>query len=73
VIRALDKKSFSPWRKALIELLDEGVLNADQLARDLTNWCSDSDIKEFIQQHELPIAEDPLTHDEDGDGTPDLR
>lgn len=76
MIRAIDKKQMSPWRSAVLELLDEGVLNADTLARDLVGWLSDHDVKEFVQANDLPIAEDPLTHDEedeDGDGASDPR
>lgn len=53
----INPKQISPWRSALLELLDGGVLSADTLARDLCGWCSEADIKEFCQRNDLPINE----------------
>lgn len=55
--RKIDRTQTSPWRSALLELLDEGVLNADTLARDLCGWLSEQDVKEFCQRNDLPIAD----------------
>lgn len=51
-------KTPSPWRAAVLEMLDEGVLNADTLARDLVGWCSEADIKEFCERNDYPLSED---------------
>jgi hypothetical protein len=53
----INRKQVSPYRTALLELLDGGVLSADALARDLCGWLSESDVKQFVEANDLPITD----------------
>jgi hypothetical protein len=53
----IDPKQMSPWRTALVELMDQGALDPAVLARDLCSWLSESDVKEFCQANDLPIRD----------------
>jgi tRNA(Ile)-lysidine synthase TilS/MesJ len=53
----INPKQMSPWRTALLELMEQGALDPATLARDLCGWCSESSIKQFCQANDLPIRE----------------
>lgn len=60
----INPKQISPWRTALLELMDQGALDPATLARDLCGWLSESSVKEFCQANDLPIR-DPRDLDDD--------
>ena len=33
----------------LMEAVDDGMVDKDQLIRDLVNWMSEQDVKEFVE------------------------
>ncbi len=35
------------YTNKIIEMVDEGLLDRDELIRDLLNWMSESDVKDF--------------------------
>ena len=44
----------------IIELVDEGILDRDELIRDLLNWMSEADVEEFAENYGLCENEDFL-------------
>lgn len=60
----IDRKQISPYRAALLQMMDDGVLDPTTLARDLCCWLSEQDVKEFVQANDLPIT-DGSCDDED--------
>jgi len=42
----------------LIELLDEGVIDAEQLAINLLGWLSEDEVKEFAERNGYLVEED---------------
>ena len=42
----------------LIELLDEGVIDAKQLAINLLGWLSEDEVKEFAERNGYLVEED---------------
>jgi hypothetical protein len=62
----IDPKQASPYRAALLQMMDDGALNPTTLARDLCGWLSEQDVKEFVQANDLPIrAASDMDDDED--------
>jgi hypothetical protein len=55
------------YTNKIIEMVDEGLLDRDTLIRDLLNYMSESDVKDFYES--LGLDEDEET-DEDDDGQP---
>jgi hypothetical protein len=55
------------YTNKIIEMVDEGLLDRDMLIRDLLNYMSESDVKDFYVS--LGIDEDEDL-DEDDDGQP---
>ncbi len=52
------------YTNKIIEFVDDGMLDRDILIRDLLNWMSESDVKEFYDNH---IRDD---EEDDDDGQP---
>lgn len=42
----------------LIELLDEGVIDAEQLAINLLGWLSEDEVKEFAERNGYLVEEE---------------
>lgn len=42
--------------KKIIELVDEGKIDRDELIRDLLNWMYPSDLSEFVHQYK-PLSD----------------
>jgi hypothetical protein len=40
-------KMVREYTNKIIEMVDEGLLDRDELIRDLLNWMSESDVKDF--------------------------
>ena len=41
----------------LLDLIDEGLIDAESLARDLLGWLSEDEVKEFAERNDY-ITED---------------
>ena len=57
------------FTNAVIEAKDEGILDRDELIRDLLNYLSDSEVRNFLSQYYCEffgeLAEDEIWEDED--------
>ncbi len=42
----------------LIEMMDEGLIDAESLALDLLGWLSDDEVKEFAERNGYLVEED---------------
>jgi hypothetical protein len=54
---------YREYTKKIIEMVDEGILDRDETIRDLLNWMSEKDVKEFYESYGSNENED--------DGQPD--
>lgn len=52
------------YTKKIIELVDEGLLDRDAMIRDLLNYMSESDVKDFYES--LGLDEDEELDEDDG-------
>lgn len=52
------------YTNKLLDMAEEGVLDWENLARDLLGWMSEADVKEFALRNDI------LTGDVDDDGQP---
>ena len=52
-------------RDKLLEMLDDGVLDASTLAKDLLVWLSDDDCAEFAHANDIPLEDEDEDEDED--------
>lgn len=46
------------YSNKLLELVADGILNKDQVIRDLIMWLSESDVKEYYLKIDLEIEEE---------------
>lgn len=62
----VDKKRPRGYTNAVIGLIDDGNVSADDLARALLNWLSDTDVAEFAERNlrDFFVSDED---DEDGD------
>lgn len=56
------------YTNKMIELLEEGVFNKDELIRDLLSWLSEYDVKEFYEKFVLGDGEEDEDYDDSMDG-----
>jgi len=55
----------------LLDMVEQGVIDKDNLIADLLGWMSEADVKEFVQRNDLmPWLEDE-EEDDEYDGQPD--
>ena len=54
------------FTNAVIEAKDEGILDRDELIRDLLNYLSDSEVRNFLSQYYCEFFGE-LAEDEDED------
>ena len=54
------------YTNKIIEMVDEGLLDRDMLIRDLLNYMSESDVKDFYNSSGL----DETWEDDEDDGQP---
>jgi hypothetical protein len=52
------------YTNKIIEMVDEGLLDRDMLIRDLLNYMSESDVKDFYES--LGLDEDEELDEDDG-------
>jgi len=41
------------YTSALLDAVDEGMFNKDDLIRDLVGWMSEDDVREFVRRNDL--------------------
>ena len=42
----------------LLDLIDDGVIDAESLARDLLGWLSEDEVREFAERNDYITEED---------------
>ena len=62
MIANLDKRSARAYTCALLELVDEGVLDKDALIQDLLGWMSEHEVQKFCERNLSELFEE--TEDE---------
>jgi hypothetical protein len=58
---AFSNRNSRPVTTELLDLVEQGVIDRDNLIRDLLGWMSESDVAEFARRN------DYITDDEDED------
>lgn len=54
-----DHRQSRKYTSAVLDAVDEGMLNKDALIQDLLGWMSEDDVKEFVRRNDLmPWLED---------------
>jgi hypothetical protein len=61
-----------PYTCAVLDAVDQGVLDKDTLINDLLGWLSESEVEAFVRNNDLQEAVGMAEEDEDEyDGQPD--
>jgi hypothetical protein len=61
-----------PYTCAVLDAVDQGVLDKDTLINDLLGWLSESEVEAFVRNNDLQEAVGMVEEDEDEyDGQPD--
>ena len=54
-----DHRVTRKYTSALLDAVDEGMLDKDSLIQDLLGWMSEADVQEFVRRNDLmPWLED---------------
>lgn len=54
-----DHRASRKYTAALLDAVDEGIMDKDSLIRDLVGWMSEADVQEFVRSNDLmPWLED---------------
>ena len=48
-----DQRVSRKYTSALLDAVDEGMFNKDDLIRDLVGWMSEDDVQEFVRRNDL--------------------
>ena len=48
-----DHRTSRKYTSALLDAVDEGVMDKDALIRDLLGWMSEADVQEFVRRNDL--------------------
>lgn len=48
----------APHKTALVDYMDQGIIDADMLAREFIDYCSDDDVKEVMNTLDIEMPED---------------
>ena len=66
-----DHRQSRKYTSAVLDAVEEGMLDKDSLIADLLGWMSEADVQEFVRRNDLmPWLEDEEEEDE-YDGQPD--
>ena len=67
-----DHRQSRKYTSALLDAVDEGMLDKDSLIADLLGWMSEADVQEFVRRNDLmPWLEDEEEEEDEYDGQPD--
>ena len=65
-----DHRKSRKYTSAVLDAVDEGMLDKDALIADLLGWMSEADVQEFVRRNDLmPWLEDE--EEDEWDGQPD--
>ena len=53
---ARDARRSRPYTTALLEAVDEGMLDKDSLIQDLLGWMSEAEVEQFARSNDLLAA-----------------
>lgn len=45
-------------RTKLLDMFETGMLNTDNLVRDLINWLDDAEVKQFCESNDIQLDSD---------------
>ena len=45
-------------RTKLLDMFEAGLLNTDNLVRDLINWLDDAEVKQFCESNDIQLSSD---------------
>ena len=60
-----------PETTRLIEMMDEGMIDARAVADMALSWLSESDVKGMMQANDIPTTDQAEDEDEEEEWTPD--
>lgn len=64
-LKTIDPRDSRAYTCALLELVDEGQLDKDQLIQDLLGWLSESEVADFCNRNLRDEDNEPLIGPED--------
>lgn len=63
---AKDARRSRPYTTALLEAVDEGMMDKDALIQDLLGYLSESEVQDFVRKNDLmPWLEDDSEGDDE--------
>ena len=62
---ARDARRSRQYTTALIDAVDQGLFDKDQLIADLLGWMSEADVEQFVRANDLLEAVGMAEEDED--------
>jgi hypothetical protein len=66
----VDKSNPRAYTCALLQMVDDGVLDKDQLIQDLLGWLSEHEVQEFVRRNDYLCEQE---EDEDCDPADDFN
>lgn len=51
MLKAINPRDSRGYTRALLELVDEGILDRDQLIQDLLGWMDEADVEQFCKKN----------------------
>lgn len=51
--------------KRILEMIDEGSLDAKTIARDLLGYLSEDDVRDFAHRNDIPVSDDDDAREND--------
>ncbi len=63
---AADQRRARAYTTRLLEMVDEGMIDKDNLIQDLLGWMSEDDVKDFARRNDY-IQDEPEDEDTDED------
>lgn len=61
---AKDARRSRKYTTALLDMVEQGVVDKDSLIQDLLGWMSEDEVKEFARRNDY-LQDDPEDEDED--------
>ena len=61
---ARDARQSRRYTTALLDMVEQGVVDKDSLIQDLLGWMSEDEVKEFARRNDY-LQDDPEDEDED--------
>ena len=61
---ARDARRSRRYTTALLDMVEQGVVDKDSLIQDLLGWMSEDEVKEFARRNDY-LQDDPVDEDEE--------